>query len=141
MRELTVSTYPELKYFNIPTLLEETYALRTLRVESPAPRVVKVTTKEGVDSYQLVQDAASDLQTELYGPLPRKLKYFIISGAGFDRLADGIFEVNILYFKSILNIALFVISGSSIFFVENIYYQHNFEWPSKINISKSWRSL
>lgn len=54
---------------------------------------MKVVSKEGLETYQLVQDAASDLRTELYGLLPRKIKNLTISGAGFNRLAEGILDV------------------------------------------------
>lgn len=69
-------------------------SLRTLRVESPVPRIVKVVSKEGVETYQVVQDSAGDLHAEMYGPLPRKTRNIIISGTGFDRLAEEIFDVS-----------------------------------------------
>lgn len=93
LRELTVSTYPGVKHFSIPTILEEVHSLRTLRVESPVPRISRVVSRDGVETYQLVQDSAGDLQTEMYGPLPRKTRNLIISGTGFDRLAEEIFDV------------------------------------------------
>lgn len=51
-------------------------------------------TPDGLETYKLVQDSASDLRMELYGFLPRKLKNLTISGAGFNRLSDGIFDVS-----------------------------------------------
>lgn len=54
--------------------------------------MVKFVSKEGVESYELVQEAASDLRVELYGALPPKLKNLTISGAGFNRLADNILQ-------------------------------------------------
>lgn len=80
--------------FNIPTLLEDVENIRELWIESPAAKLLKVVTKEGLETYQLIQEPASDLRAELYGALPRKLKSLTISGAGFNRLADGILNVN-----------------------------------------------
>lgn len=73
-------------------------SLRELWIESPAPKMVKVTSKEGFENYQWVQDAASDLKQELSGYLPTKVRKITISGPGFNKLADGIFDVNYFYF-------------------------------------------
>lgn len=94
LRELTVSTYRGIKYFNIPTILEDVESLRTLHIESPAPRVERVVSRDGVETYPVVQDSAGDLHDEMYGPLPRKTRNIIISGTGFDRLAEDIFDVS-----------------------------------------------
>lgn len=83
--------------FNIPTVLEDVDNIRDLWIEAPAPKLVKVVTKEGLETYQLVQDSASDLRLELQGLLPRKIRNVTISGAGFNRLADGILDVS--YFE------------------------------------------
>lgn len=72
-------------------------SLRELWIESPAPKMVKVTSKEGFETYQLVQDAASDLKQELFGYLPAKVRKITISGPGFNKLAEGIFDVNSYY--------------------------------------------
>lgn len=93
LRSLRLSTYPGLTSFNIPTILDDVDNLRELWIESPAAKLVKVVTKEGLETYQLVQESASDLRLELYGLLPRKLKILTISGSGFNRLADGILDV------------------------------------------------
>lgn len=93
LRSLRLSTYPGLSNFNIPTILEDVDNLRELWIESPAPKLVKVVTKENLETYQLIQESASDLRMELYGTLPRKLKFFTISGSGFNRIADGILDV------------------------------------------------
>ena len=61
--------------------------------------MVKVTSKEGFETYQLAQDSASDLRVELFGYLPNKVRSITISGAGFNRLADGIFDVSIVVGK------------------------------------------
>jgi hypothetical protein len=89
-----LSTFPGLNNFNIPTVLEDVENLRNLWIEAPKARNVKVVTKEGLETFQLVQEPASDLRLELYGMLPRKLKNLTISGAGFNRLADGILDVS-----------------------------------------------
>lgn len=89
-----MSTYPGLVNFNIPTILEDVENLRDLWIEAPAAKLVKIVTKEGLETYQLIQEAASDLSRELYGELPRKVKNLTISGAGFNRLADGILDVS-----------------------------------------------
>lgn len=94
MRSLRLSTYPGLSYFNIPAILEDVDNLRDLWIEAPAPKLVKFVSKEGLETYQLVQEPASDLRIELDGNLPRKLKNLTISGAGFNRLAEGILQVN-----------------------------------------------
>jgi hypothetical protein len=88
-----VSTYPKLQYFNLPTILEDVDNVRDLWIEAPAPYMERMVSLEGVESYKLVQESASDLKMELYGVLPRKLKNLTISGAGFNRLADGILDV------------------------------------------------
>lgn len=93
LRSLRLSTYPGLSNFNIPTILEDVDNIRELWIESPAPKLLKVVTKEGLETYQFIQEAASDLRIELYGTLPRKLKELTISGTGFNRLADGILDV------------------------------------------------
>lgn len=80
--------------FNIPTILDNVDSLRELWIESPAPKQVKVTSKEGFETYKLVQDAASDLRQELFGYLPRKVRKITISGPGFNTLAEGIFDVS-----------------------------------------------
>lgn len=94
LRSLRLSTYPKLSYFNIPTILEDVDNVRDLWIEAPAPFMERVVSPEGVENYKLIQESASDLRMELYGLLPRKLKNLTISGAGFNRLADGIFDVN-----------------------------------------------
>lgn len=76
-------------------ILEDVDGLRELTIEAPVPKYVKVTSKEGFETYQLVQDSASDLRMELYGYLPNKVRSITISGPGFNRLADGIFDVSI----------------------------------------------
>lgn len=93
LRTLHLSTYPQLSTFNIPTILESVDSLRELWIESPSPKMVKVTSKEGFETYQLVQDAASDLRQELFGYLPRKVRKITISGSGFNKLSEGIFDV------------------------------------------------
>jgi hypothetical protein len=83
--------------------LDSVDSLRELWIESPAPKMVKVTSKEGFETYQWVQDAASDLKQELSGYLPTKVRRITISGPGFNKLADGIFDVrkNYLTFKKL----------------------------------------
>ena len=93
LRSLRLSTYPKLQNFNIPTILEDVENIRELWIESVAPYTERFVSPEGVESNKLVQESASDLQTELYGFLPRKLNNLTISGAGFNRLADGILDV------------------------------------------------
>lgn len=95
LRSLKLSTYPKLTQFNIPVILEDVDGLRELIIEAPVPRMVKVTSKEGFETYQLAQDSASDLGMEMFGYLPNKVRSITISGAGFNRLADGIFDVSI----------------------------------------------
>lgn len=92
LRSLRLSTYPGLNNFNIPTILDDVENVRDLWIEAPAPKLVKVVTKDGLETYQLVQESASDLRTELSGTLPRKLKNLTISGAGFNKLADRILD-------------------------------------------------
>lgn len=94
LRTLKLSTYPNLHHFNIPLILEDVDGLRELIIEAPAPKYVKVTSKEGFETYQLVQDSASDLRKELYGYLPDKVRSITISGPGFNRLDEGIFNVS-----------------------------------------------
>lgn len=94
LRSLRLSTYPSLTKFNIPSILDEVDNLRELWIEAPAAKLVKIVTKEGLETYQLIQEPASDLRTELFGLLPRKVKSLTISGAGFNRLADGILDVS-----------------------------------------------
>lgn len=94
LRSLRLSTYPSLQYFNIPTILDDVENVRDLWIEAPAPYLDKLVTLEGLETYKMVQDSASDLRMELYGLLPRKLKNLTISGAGFNRLADGILDVS-----------------------------------------------
>ena len=91
---MRLSTYPKLQYFNIPTILEDVENIRELWIESIAPYIERFVSPEGVESNKLVQESASDLKMELYGFLPRKLNNLTISGAGFNRLADGILDVN-----------------------------------------------
>lgn len=98
LRSLRLSTYPGLYNFNIPQILDEVDNVRELWIEAPAPKMLKIVTKEKLETWQLVQDSASDLRNELIGLLPRKLKDLTISGAGFNRLADGILEVSLLSF-------------------------------------------
>lgn len=82
-------------------MLDDVDNVRDLWIEAPAPKLVKVVTKEGLETYQLVQDSASDLRTELYGLLPRKIKNLTISGAGFNRLAEGILDVSNPFTRSL----------------------------------------
>lgn len=96
LRTLRISTYPQLLSFNIPILLDGVDSLRELWIESPAPKMVKVTSKEGFETYQWAQDAASDLKQELSGYLPTKVRKITISGPGFNKLAEGIFDVKII---------------------------------------------
>ncbi|CRK93089.1 CLUMA_CG006599, isoform A [Clunio marinus] len=92
LRSLRLSTYPGLTDFNIPTILDGVENIRELWIESPASKLVKIVSKEGVETYKNVQETASDLRSELYGTLPRKIRTLTIGGAGFTRLADGIFD-------------------------------------------------
>lgn len=92
LRSLRLSTYPNLPNFNIPIILENVENLRSLWIESPASKIVKMTSKEGIEAFQAVQETASDLRKEMDGVLPPKLKTITISGRGFNRLADDIFE-------------------------------------------------
>lgn len=94
LRKLRISTYPQLPNFNIPTILDDVDSLRELWIESPPWREEKVISKEGFETYQWVQDAASDLRQELFGYLPRKVKKITVSGSGFTNLAEGIFDVS-----------------------------------------------
>lgn len=96
LRSLRISTYPGLANFNIPNILADVDNLRDLWIEAPAPKLAKIVTKEGLETYQLVQDAASDLRTELFGYWPRKLKNLTISGPGFNQLAEGILDVSLI---------------------------------------------
>lgn len=80
--------------FNIPIILKNVDSVRELWIESPAPKMIKVVSKEGFETYQWVQDAASDLKQELMGYLPTKVRSITISGPGFNKLAEGIFDVN-----------------------------------------------
>lgn len=94
LRSLRLSTFPGLSNFNIPQILDDVDNVRELWIEAPAPKMVKVVSKEGLETWQLIQEPASDLRAELYGMLPRKLKDLTISGAGFNQLADGVLEVS-----------------------------------------------
>lgn len=93
LRSLRLSTFPGVSNFNIPTIIEDCENLRTLWIDAPGPKMVKVISKEGVETYQLTQDYASDLRQELNGILPRKLKNLTFSGAGFNRLSEDILDV------------------------------------------------
>lgn len=98
LRSLRLSTYPTLPNFNIPVVLDDVDCVRELTIEAPPPKMVKIVSKEGFETYQLVQDSASDLRMELYGYLPNKVRSITISGAGFNRLAEGIFDVRRIKF-------------------------------------------
>jgi hypothetical protein len=76
--------------------LEDVDSLREMIIESPAPKMVKVVSKEGFENYQWVQDAASDLKSELFGYLPNKVRKITISGPGFTKLAEGIFDASFI---------------------------------------------
>lgn len=73
--------------------MENAENLRNLWIESPAPKMVVSFDNEGLEQVQLVPVLASDLKKEMYGLLPPKLKNITISGDGFTRLAESIFEV------------------------------------------------
>lgn len=113
LRTLRVSTYPKLNNFNLPVILDDVDGLRELIIEAPTPKMVKVVSKEGFETYQHVQDSASDLRKELYGYLPMKVRSITISGAGFNVLSDGIFDVSVTY-----NITVVPITDEVSFFRE-----------------------
>lgn len=141
LRSLRLSTYPGLSNFNIPTILEDVDNLRELWIEAPAPKLTKIVTKEGLETYQMIQDPASDLRMELQGELPRKVKSLTISGAGFNRLADGILDVNVNFFDcaNFSNISGF--SGSSSIISAFDTPQHNAQRFTTKLVRTSRRSL
>lgn len=128
LRSLRISTYPGLAYFNIPTILDDVDNLRDLWIEAPAPKSVKVVSKEGLETYQLVQEPASDLRVELAGYLPKKVNNLTISGAGFNRLADGILHVSLVVTRWDFINEYF--SGHTIISLAFDTPQHNSQWAA-----------
>lgn len=98
LRSLRISTYPNIQNFNIPKVLETAENLRNLWIESPAPKTIIVVGNDGLEQVEKVPVPASDLKKEMYGQLPSKLKNITISGDGFSRLAETIFEVKFYTF-------------------------------------------
>lgn len=94
LRSLRISTYPNIQNFNIPKILEDVENLRDLCIVSPAPQIQQTIGKDGMEVTQMIPVMASDLKKEMDGYLPLKLRNITISGIGFNKLAEGIFNVN-----------------------------------------------
>lgn len=89
LRSLGVSTYGMLKNFNIPRSVSQLLNLQQLSISAPEPQ--KVLTG-GKVSYKTVP--ATDLNKELSGLLPFKLREITIKGQGFTSISDSILKVN-----------------------------------------------
>ena len=94
LRSLRISTYPNIHNFNIPKILEDVENLRELCIVSPAPQTQLIVGKDGIEVTQIIPVMASDLKKEMDGSLPPKLRNITISGNGFNKLAESIFNVS-----------------------------------------------
>lgn len=98
LRSLRMSTYPNIRQFNIPAVIDKVPNLRTLWLEAPEPRPQRVhldvtsnDPQQGVASVPMIS-FDTDLGPEMLGELPPKLRNVTFSGLGFTSLADTVLE-------------------------------------------------
>lgn len=94
LRSLRVSTYPNVRDFNIPTIVAYLDNLRDLWIDAPvAPKVSSSFPTEMPVTTTAQPIIASDLRKEMTGRLPTKLRRVTIGGKGFTQIADNILSV------------------------------------------------
>lgn len=105
LRSLRISPYTKVKDFNIPNLIQDMHNLRDLWIEAPKPyysaAMDMAAPMKGSPMSSTSPSSSSshtDLNKEMDGELPFKLRRVTFGGQDFTHLSDNVLNVNYYFF-------------------------------------------